>query len=104
MTLEEKAGQLNQISGFNEDSEKLLRQGAIGSFLNVFGAENTNNVQRTAVEETGLGIPLIFGIDAIHGYRTIYPIPLGESCSWDPELVRRTSAMAAEEARASGIQ
>ncbi|MCP4726787.1 MAG: glycosyl hydrolase [bacterium] len=103
MTIEEKAGQLNQISGFDENNEKLLRDGNAGSILNVFGAENTNRVQKIAVEETRLGIPLLFGIDVIHGYRTIFPIPLGESCSWEPELVKRTSAMAAREARAAGI-
>ncbi|MFC1565166.1 glycoside hydrolase family 3 N-terminal domain-containing protein, partial [candidate division KSB1 bacterium] len=103
MTLEEKAGQMNQVSGFNENNEILLREGSVGSFLNVFGAESTNRIQKIAVEETRLGIPLIFGIDVIHGYRTIFPIPLGESCSWEPDLVKRTSAMAAKEARASGI-
>ncbi len=103
MTLQEKAGQLNQVSGYNVNYDKLLREGGLGSFLNVFGAELTNRVQKIAVEDTRLGIPLIFGIDVIHGYRTIFPIPLGESCSWDPDLIQRTSAMAAAEARASGV-
>ncbi|HDP97671.1 MAG TPA: beta-glucosidase BglX [bacterium] len=103
MTLDEKIGQLHQVSGYNENLKQQIQQGKIGSFLNVKGATATNEIQRIAVEESRLKIPLIFGLDVIHGYRTIFPIPLGEASSWDPDLVERTSAMAAREAAASGI-
>jgi beta-glucosidase len=103
MTLDEKIGQLHQVSGVSDLFQQQAREGKIGSFLNVRGATATNELQRIAVEESRLKIPLIFGLDVIHGYRTIFPIPLGEAASWDPELVERTSAMAAKEAAASGI-
>ncbi|UCD24121.1 MAG: glycoside hydrolase family 3 C-terminal domain-containing protein, partial [Gemmatimonadota bacterium] len=103
MTLEEKVGQLVQYSGFNEDLAVAIREGGIGSLLNLTGAENTNRVQRIAVEESRLGIPLLFGLDVIHGYRTIFPIPLATASSWDPDLVTAIEAIAAREARASGV-
>ena len=103
MTLEEKVGQLVQYSGFTEDRAAAIRAGRIGSLLNVTGAENTNRVQRIAVEESRLGIPLLFGLDVIHGYRTIFPIPLATASSWDPELVIAIEGIAAREARASGV-
>ena len=103
MTLDEKVGQLVQYSGFNEDRGAAIREGRVGSLLNVTGAENTNRVQRIAVEESRLGIPLLFGLDVIHGYRTIFPIPLATASSWDPELVTTIEAMAAREARAAGV-
>lgn len=103
MMLEEKIGQLDQYSGFSPARAELIKQGRIGSFLNVYGAENTNKIQTIAVEESRLGIPLLFGIDVIHGYRTIFPIPLGQSCSWDPEMVIKVETIAAKEARAAGI-
>jgi beta-glucosidase len=103
MTLEEKIGQMTQYSRFNEERAQWVREGKIGSFLNVHGAEQTNKIQKIAVEESRLGIPLIFGIDVIHGFRTIFPIPLAEACSWDPEMVKKAAAIAAREARASGI-
>ena len=103
MTLDEKVGQLVQYSGFSEDGAAAVREGRIGSLLNVIGAENTNRVQRLAVEESRLGIPLLFGLDVIHGYRTIFPIPLATASSWDPALVTTLEAIAAKEARASGI-
>ena len=102
MTLEEKIGQMTQFSGVSDDKLALVREGRIGSFLNVRGAKATNQVQRVAVEESRLGIPLIFGNDVIHGYRTIFPIPLGEASTWHPELVRKAAAVAAHEASASG--
>ena len=80
-----------------------LRAGRIGSYLNVIGAEEMNRLQRIAVEETRLGIPLINGFDVIHGFRTIAPIPLAESCAWEPDLWQRTARMSAEEASAAGI-
>jgi len=103
MTLEEKIGQMTQYSGFKEERAQWVREGKIGSLLNVYGAERTNKIQKIAVEESRLGIPLIFGIDVIHGFRTIFPIPLAEACSWDPEMVQKEAAIAAKEARASGI-
>jgi beta-glucosidase len=103
MTLDEKVGQLVQYTDFNEDRAAAIREGRIGSLLNVTGAENTNRVQRIAIEESRLGIPILFGLDVIHGYRTIFPIPLATASSWDPELVTTTEAIAAREARASGV-
>jgi beta-glucosidase len=103
MTLEEKIGQLHQVSGVNDYYKQKIEEGRIGSVLNVRGAQATNEVQQIAVEKSRLKIPLIFGLDVIHGYRTILPIPLGEAASWDPVLVEKTAAMAAKEARASGI-
>ena len=81
-----------------------LRAGRVGSYLGLVGSEEMNRMQHIAVEETRLGIPLINGFDVIHGFRTIAPIPLAESCAWEPELWQRTARMAAEEATAAGIQ
>jgi beta-glucosidase len=103
MTLDEKVGQLVQFSGFTSDSAQAVSQGRVGSLLNVIGAENTNRIQRIAVEQSRLGIPLLFGLDVIHGYRTTFPIPLATAASWDPELVTSIEAIAAREARASGV-
>src|SRR5436309_14069953 len=91
MTLEEKLGQLNQLSVDQQPTPEqlaLVRQGLVGSFLNLTGAAATRDAQRIAVTESRLHIPLIFGHDVIHGYRTIFPIPLGEAASWDPEAVQ----------------
>lgn len=99
---EEEAHQM--LSKAKKDwQEEDLRAGRIGSYLNVIGAEEMNRLQRIAVEETRLGIPLINGFDVIHGFRTVTPIPLAESCAWEPELWRRTARMSAEEATAAGI-
>jgi len=111
MTVEEKIGQLHQESGgWDSTTQSLgateterLRKGLIGSFLNVIGAERTRKIQRIAVEQTRLHIPLIFGEDVIHGYRTIFPIPLGEAASWDPALVERDNRIAAIEASTEGV-
>jgi beta-glucosidase len=114
MTLEEKAGQLNQLSsglGMGpvigqddlEAQKKLVREGKIGSFFNAIGAGLTGELQKVAVEESRLKIPLIFGQDVIHGFRTIFPIPLAEASSWDPEAVKLSASVAAKEASASGI-
>ncbi|MBR4333431.1 MAG: glycoside hydrolase family 3 C-terminal domain-containing protein [Clostridia bacterium] len=80
-----------------------LRAGRIGSYLGLVGSEEMNRMQHIAVEETRLGIPLINGFDVIHGFRTITPIPLAESCAWEPDLWERTARMSAEEAAAAGI-
>ncbi|MBI3003895.1 MAG: beta-glucosidase BglX [Ignavibacteriales bacterium] len=107
MTLEEKFGQLNQLGGhgdkITDEQRDLLKKGLVGSFLNVNGAEATKKVQKIAVEETRLGIPLIFGYDVIHGYRTIFPVPLAEASTWDPDLVEQAARVAAREASASGL-
>jgi len=111
MTLEEKVGQLMQYSGFGEftgpvsddhNYMEVLKNGMVGSMLNVNGAEYTRKLQQVAVEETRLGIPLIFGYDIIHGYRTIFPVPLAETASWDMELIETSARVAAAEAAAAG--
>lgn len=115
MTLAEKLGQLTQVwagefQGVNPDAkaqqeseyETLIRNGQVGSFLGTTGAERTNRFQRVAVTESRLGIPLIFGNDVIHGYRTICPIPLAQASTWQPELVEQAAHVAAVEARAAG--
>ena len=131
MTLEEKVGQLVQITPYQSldlvelskqqqaaeeageqfefrpvlrpDLEDLLRAGRLGSILNLPDPSQVNRLQRVAVEESRLGIPLIVGNDVIHGFRTIFPIPLAESCTWDPALLERASRVAAEEASAAGV-
>jgi beta-glucosidase len=108
MTLEEKLGQLQQLDGhadgrYKDEHLELMRKGLLGSTLNVRGARNTNELQRIAVMGSRLKIPLIFGFDVIHGYRTVFPIPLGEAATWDPRIVERSAAIAAREARAAGV-
>lgn len=108
MTLEEKLGQLQQLDGhadgrFKDEHPDLVRKGQLGSTLNVRGVRNTNQLQRIAVEQSRLKIPLIFGFDVIHGYRTVFPIPLGEAATWDPAVVERSAGIAAKEARAAGV-
>jgi len=107
MTIEEKIGQMHQLHhGANDVPTSLaeqVRKGSVGSFLNVTDVNVHNKLQKTAVEETRLGIPLIFGFDVIHGYRTIFPIPLGQSASWDTKLVGKSASIAAKEAASVGI-
>ena len=108
MTLAEKLGQLQQLDGeangnFRPEHLELVRKGLLGSTLNVRGAKRTNELQRVAVNESRLKIPVLYGFDVIHGYRTIFPIPLGEAASWDPSLAERSAAVAAQEARNSGV-
>jgi beta-glucosidase len=108
MTLEEKLGQLQQLDGeangnYRPEHLQLVRKGLLGSTLNVRGAQRTNELQRVAVTESRLKIPLIFGFDVIHGYRTIFPVPLGEASSWDPGAAERAASIAAAEARATGV-
>ena len=115
MTLEEKVGQLNQYNGFwdvtgpspkeGQAAKKYenLKKGLVGSMLNVKGVKEVRTLQKIAVEQTRLGIPLLFGFDVIHGYKTISPIPLAESASWDLQAIQQSAAMAAEEAGAVGI-
>jgi len=115
MTLEDKVGQLNQYSspfdvtgpppsqGAQKAAWDQIRAGAVGSMLNVTGADATRKAQQLAVENSRLKIPLIFGYDVIHGYRTIFPIPLAEAASWDPAAVERSARVAATEAAAAGV-
>lgn len=115
MTLEEKIGQLNQYSGFMDftgpqpnkgrTAKKLehIKNGKVGAMLNVHGVDNVRAVQKMAVKESRLGIPLLFGFDVVHGYKTISPIPIAEAASWDLEAMKRSAEIAAEEASASGI-
>lgn len=105
MTLAEKVGQMTQIDLRrldNNEGENRIRQGQVGSVLTIFGAAEINRLQKLAVEESRLGIPLLIGNDVIHGYRTIFPIPLAESCTWDPDLLAEAARIAAEEASADG--
>lgn len=112
MTLEEKIGQLVQYSfgtptgpgTTRDDYPQLLVQGRVGSFFNITGAQDVNAMQRIAVEKSRLHIPLIFGRDVIHGYHTVFPIPLGMSATWNPELVEVAARAAAVEATAEGIR
>ncbi len=109
MTLEEKLGQLQQLDGeangnFRPEHLALIRKGLLGSTLNVRGAQRTNQVQRVAMNESRLKIPVLFGFDVIHGYRTIFPIPLAEASSWDPSLAERSAAVAAQEANNAGLR
>lgn len=115
MTLEEKVGQMNQYngswdftgpkpeSGSNEEKYNNIKKGWVGSMLSVRGVKDVKAVQKIAVEETRLGIPLIFGFDVIHGYKTLSPIPLAEAASWDLEAIENSARVAAVEASASGL-
>lgn len=104
MTTEEKIGQLNQRNGYIEAEELRadIRQGNIGAFVNGRSGE-ADEMQRVAVEESRLGIPLLIGRDVIHGFRTIFPIPLGQAATFDPEVAREGARIAAREASAEGV-
>ncbi len=110
MTIEEKTGQLNQYfhMGKNEKVPRRLQRslsnGQIGSLLFVTDAKTNNILQRVAVNESRLGIPLLFGYDVIHGFRTIFPVSIGMTASWDPEIVEKSQTVAAKEASAVGIR
>src|SRR5882672_5596099 len=102
MTLEEKLGQLQILDGeadgkYRPEHLEMIRKGQLGSTLNVRGAKRTNELQRIAVEQSRLKIPVLFGFDVIHGYRTIFPISLGLASSWDPAAVERAASIAAAE-------
>jgi len=111
MTLDEKIGQLN-LPGAGDittgqaassDIGKKIREGKVGGLFNIKSVSKIRNVQKVAVEESRLKIPLLFGMDVIHGYQTIFPIPLGLSCSWDMKLIEQSARIAAQEASADGI-
>jgi beta-glucosidase len=93
----------NWDKDINPQHKELIKQGQIGSFLNVVGAGNTRKVQEMAMKTSRLRIPLIFGLDVIHGFRTTFPIPLAEASTWDPAAVEQTARVAAIEASAAGI-
>ncbi len=106
MTLEEKIGQMNQLdpSWNAEEKETLIREGKVGSIFNIVGAKEVNRLQRMAVEETRLGIPLVAARDVIHGFKTIYPIPLGQGATFNPELIEQAAQATAKEAYQYGIR
>jgi hypothetical protein len=105
MTLEEKIGQLTQLGKYIPDTVPIddrIRQGQVGSILWLSDPAEINRLQHIAVEQSRLHIPLLFGLDVIHGLRTIFPMPLALAASWDPCLVEQVQAVAAREARALG--
>jgi beta-glucosidase len=112
MTLDEKAGQINQLSAGSltgpervvANGDQMIRDGLVGSLFNVVTASDTNAYQRLALEGSRLRIPILFGLDVIHGFRTTFPIPLGLSASWDPGLVEETARRAAIEASRQGVR
>lgn len=115
MTLDEKLGQLNQLSNpylstgtsasreTNKNYDQMIRDGKISSFLNILGAEETRRLQKIAVEESRLGIPLMFGYDVIHGFKTIFPIPLADAASFDRAAMEKAARIAAIESAANGL-
>jgi beta-glucosidase len=111
MTLEEKIGQLNLLSvGFDvtgpvlsKDAETKIRQGLVGGVFNTYTPEAVRKLQSLAVMESRLGIPLLFGYDVIHGHKTVFPIPLGLSCTWNLDSIERSARIAATEASADGV-
>src|SRR5690606_30490439 len=111
MTLDEKLGQLNLPAAgdittgqaSNSEFAKNIREGKVGGLFNIKGVQKIRDVQKIAVEQSRLKIPLIFGMDVIHGYKTVFPIPLGLSSSWDMELIEKSARIAAIEASADGI-
>ncbi|MFF0739896.1 glycoside hydrolase family 3 N-terminal domain-containing protein [Streptomyces sp. NPDC004111] len=112
MTVAEKLGQLQQLSwtgatgpggSQTAEAEEAARQGRLGSVLNIVGARHSNALQRIAVEESRLGIPLVFGLDVIHGFWTTFPIPLAQAAAFDPEVARTDGEVSAREARSQGV-
>ena len=111
MTIEEKIGQLNMVAasrvvtgpGELRDLQEGIRTGRIGNLLNLWGADETRAVQRLAVEESRLGVPLLMGLDVIHGHHTIFPVSLAEACQFAPDLWEKTARVAAEEAAEDGV-
>ncbi|HCY77999.1 MAG TPA: glycosyl hydrolase [Ignavibacteriales bacterium] len=114
MTLDEKIGQLNQLSygigwgptvkvSVPDEYKQMIKDGKIGSFLNAIGAEFTYELQKIAVQESRLKIPLLFGLDVIHGFKTTFPVPLGEAATWQPEIVELSAHYQALESSSAGI-
>src|SRR5580693_1025257 len=111
MTIDEKIGQLNLVtpggavtgSVVSKDVDDKIRKGMVGGLFGITGPDKVRQAQQIAVNNSRLHIPLIFGLDVIHGHRTIFPIPLGLSCSWDTALIRRSASIAADEATSDGL-
>ena len=107
MSLEEKIGQLNQVGGADfapgPKAEDQIRKGGAGSVLWLNDTKKFNELQKIAIEESPSGIPLLFALDVIHGYRTIFPVPLAMAASWDPTVPEKSQTVAAKEARAAGL-
>lgn len=107
MTLEEKIGQMQQVNGFGgqipDDLKQDIIEGKIGSILNEVDVKTVNEIQRIALKESRLGIPIIIGRDVIHGFKTVFPIPLGQAATWNPEVVKEGARVAAKEAWSSGV-
>src|SRR6202167_4373387 len=110
MTVDEKVGQLNESSGMvmpglaDEKPDDLIANGGVGSILWQMDVKEINRLQHIAMEKSRLHIPIIFGFDVIHGYRTVFPVPLAMASSWDPSVEEQAQHVAAEDARAAGIQ
>ncbi|MGH9379056.1 MAG: beta-glucosidase BglX, partial [Thermoanaerobaculia bacterium] len=104
MTLEEKLGQLTQFVGPHPNLRQLIAEGKVGSVFNLDGSKQANELQRIAVEQSRLGVPLLFGHDVIHGYRTIFPNPLAIAATWDPASAETAARVSAVEARAAGLR
>jgi beta-glucosidase len=110
MTVDEKVGQLNEASDMvmpgiaTEKPDDLISNGGVGSILWQMNVKEINRLQHIAVEKSRLHIPIIFGFDVIHGYRTVFPVPLAMASSWDPSVEEQAQHLAAEDARAAGIQ
>ena len=92
MTLQEKIGQMNQLTGtgLSDDMKSQIKAGRVGSILNEIDVKTVNELQRIAIENSRLGIPLIFGRDVIHGFKTIFPIPLGQAATWNTQIDRKS--------------
>lgn len=103
MSLAEKIGQMSQVNGGAGDLYQRIREGRVGSIINEVDVETVNELQRVAMQESRLGIPLLIGRDVIHGFKTIFPIPLGQAASWNPSLVKAAARIAANEASSVGI-
>lgn len=107
MTFDEKIGQMSQIDpGYmtGDQINQAVREGKYGSFLNIFGVEKINALQKIAMEESRLKIPLLIGRDVIHGYRTIFPVPLGMAATWNPDIVEKAFRISSIEASSQGIK
>src|ERR1700721_609150 len=110
MTLDEKVGQLNESAGIvfpgllDQKPDELILQGKVGSILWLNDVKEINRLQHLAVEKSRLHVPIIFGFDVIHGYRTVFPVPLAMASSWDPSVEEQAQHLAAQDARAAGIE
>jgi beta-glucosidase len=103
MTLAEKIGQMSQFNGAAENLHQSIRDGRVGSVINEVDVDTVNHLQKLAVEESRLGIPLLIGRDVIHGFKTIFPIPLGQAASWNPAMLSEAARIGATEAASAGI-